>query len=107
MDTKEGGSAVTDRKYAMTKIAAGDYILPSNDAQTIWRIQRYTDGPSFGLVDWPRDRELWSVARWTGKTGPGCFIDTSLESTRWEEVGTSFSTRREAIEYAMAAENAR
>lgn len=94
--------AVIERKYALTKIAAGDYLLPSNDAQTIYRIQRYTDGPSFGLMDWPRDRELWSVARWTGEVGPGCFVDTSPESERWEEVATCIATRREAVERAIA-----
>lgn len=45
--------STTERKYAMTRIATGDYLLPSNDARTIWRIERYTDGPSLGL-DWPR-----------------------------------------------------
>ena len=34
------------RKYALTKIDPGDYLLPSNDATVLYRIRKYTDGPS-------------------------------------------------------------
>lgn len=95
--------AKRERRYAMTRIGPGDYLLPSNDTQTIWRLWRYTDGPSFGLDDWSRDRELWSLWRWTGATGPGSFIDTSVDSTRWEEVATMLPTRRKAIDIALGS----
>lgn len=84
---------VIERKYALTKVAAGDYLLPSNDAQAIYRIRRYTDGPGC---------ELWSVARWTGEVSPGNFVDTAPDSEQWETMTTSFSTRREAIEHATS-----
>jgi len=44
----------TARKYVMTRIDKGDYLLPSNDGETLWRIRQYMDGPSWGLLDWPR-----------------------------------------------------
>ncbi len=90
-----------ERKYALTKIATGDYLLPSNDAANIYRISSYTDGPSMGLEDWPRDRTVWILRRWTGEVGPGCFVDTSADSERWEEVETCIPTRREAINTAL------
>jgi len=93
----------TKHKYVMTKVAAGDYLLPSDDAGSVFRLQRYTDGPSLGLDDWPSDREVWRVSRWTGQVGHGCFIDTSPWSTRWEEVASALPTRRAAIDYALGA----
>lgn len=54
---------MADRTYALTKLAPGDYLMPSNDTRTLWRIARYTDGPSGGL-DWPRDREVWGIWKW-------------------------------------------
>jgi hypothetical protein len=50
-----------ERRYALRKIAAGDYLLLSNDRQTLWRLNRYQDGPSYGLEDMPRDRWFWRV----------------------------------------------
>ena len=32
-----------ERKYALIKILAGDYLLPGNDAHTLWRIRRYQE----------------------------------------------------------------
>jgi hypothetical protein len=86
-------------KYALTKVGAGDYLLPSNDAQNIWRIHRYTDGPSNGL-DLPRDRELWGVWRWTGRVGPGTYVDTGSWD-RWELRSDTYDTRRDAITAAL------
>ena len=54
-------SAATARKYAMTRIAAGDYLLPSNDKQTLWRIYSYEED---GSAEW-RD----SAGRWHKITG--------------------------------------
>ncbi len=91
---------VAESKWVMTKVAAGDYLLPSNDAQTIWRLVRYTDGPSFGL-DWSSDRDQWCVRRWSGD------LDTHVDiedGTRWEGVADGFDTRSQAIEYALAQE---
>lgn len=93
-------SAAVERIYALSKIATGDYLLPSNDAQTIYRISSYTDGPLMGL-DWPSDRTVWILRRWTGEVGPGWFVDTSAGDERWEEVESCIPTRREAIETAL------
>lgn len=88
----------TERKYALTKIAAGDYLLPSNDGQTIWRIRTYTDGPSFGIEDWISDRDLWAIWRWVGARTPYVDVD---DWERWETVEEGHETRREAINRAL------
>jgi len=90
-----------ERKYAMTRIATGDYLLPSNDAQTLYRLRSYVDGPSGGL-DWPRDRTLWCVARWVGELDPNATIETLLDMDRWDDVATCLDTRREAIVAALS-----
>lgn len=86
-----------ERKYALTKVKPGDYLLPSNDAKMIWRIARYTDGPTTGLMDWSRDREVWGVWRWEGEP---TYVDTGSWN-RWEMVLGPLFTRAEAIRKVM------
>lgn len=93
---------MAERKWVLSKLAAGDYMFASNDALTLWRIQRYVDGPSFGLMDWPRDRDLWRVRRWTGDFSTGEITREDAEDwSQWEPVEDGFDTRREAIDYAL------
>lgn len=58
------------RKYALTRIGPGDYLLPSNDGQTIWRIAKYEDGPSHGVEGMDRDRDFWGVWKWNERGHP-------------------------------------
>lgn len=88
-----------ERKYALVRLKAGDYILPSNDGQTLWRIARYTDGPSSGL-DLPRDREFWGVWRWTGRVIEGEYLDTE-DWQSWEFFQGMYDARSEAIDAAL------
>ena len=47
------------RKYALIKVAAGDYLCPSNDGETLWRFHTYEDGRVAGLeVDY-EVRTFW------------------------------------------------
>lgn len=51
------------RKYALTKLEAGDYVCPSNDGEMLWRFCRYQDGRVCGLdVDYEL-RTFWSTMR--------------------------------------------
>jgi hypothetical protein len=92
-------NAKLERKYALTKVAPGDYLLPSNDGCTIWRIARYEDGPSKGL-DIPRDREFWGVWRWAGAECFVGYVDTG-DWSRWNMVESGCDTRAEAIREAL------
>lgn len=91
---------MTERKYALSKVAPGDYLLPSNEGQTIWRVARYTDGPSKGLDDWPRDREVWGIWRWPEPVREGGSID--LDWSRWEMCEGMLPSRAEAIRSALS-----
>jgi hypothetical protein len=94
-----------ERKYVLTKIGKGDYLLPSNDGRTLWRLRTYEDGPSHGL-DWPRDLTFWGIWKWnlpmTTDAGPGS-LDTvdPDEWDRWEYVDGAYETRAQAIEAAL------
>lgn len=91
---------VAERKYVLTKLGAGDYLLPSNDRKTIWRIHRYTEGPTSGIMDWPRDVEVWGVSQWTGHRPPQT-VDDIDDWTYWEMVAECEPTRASAIKEAM------
>lgn len=88
----------TQRKYALTKVGKGDWLLPSNDGRTIWRIAQYEDGPSHGLIDWPRDERVWGVWKWTGH---GDAVDPD-EWADWEMWIGTLTTRATAIEEALS-----
>lgn len=90
------------RKYVLTKIAAGDYVLPSNDGKTLWRIAKYTEGPSSGITDWPRDKEVWGVWRWEKQISVGAYLDTE-DWTRWPLSSGPHFSRAEAIQAALRA----
>ena len=92
--------ATVERKYALTRIKAGDYLLPSNDGNTIWRIAKYVEGPSTGIEDWPRDRDVWGVWR---RTGSGLYVDLN----DWDCFafhGGMYNTRADAIAGALLAQ---
>ena len=86
------------RKWALIKIAKSDYLLPSNDKQTLWRITIYEDGPSHGLDpnDCPKDRLFWGAWKWTGREFPKDEFDLE-DWDRWAQWVAHCGTRREAI----------
>jgi len=50
-----------ERKYVLTKLREGDYLLPSNDAGTIWRLASHEEDGSGEYKD--------SRGRWHKITG--------------------------------------
>lgn len=93
-----------ERRYPLRKLAAGDYLLSSNDGRTLLRICRHEDGPSHGLDDWPRDRWFWQALRWpepvTSSTRLSKRYDVD-DLSRWHEIATHLDTRRDAIDAAL------
>lgn len=92
-----------ERRYRMTRVRAGCYLLPSNDGETIYRIESYIDGPSMGIEEWPRDIKLWGYWKWIGPKNPWNMHpdDDPLDYRYWDQAPGIFNTRREAIEAAL------
>jgi hypothetical protein len=100
---------MVERKYVLTKLARGDYLLPSNDAKTLWRIVRYddlatTDRRGVAAV------HLWRLWRCTEPLGGAStiqhwaypvFLDPD-DWSFWEIVESNLQTRAEAIQAALA-----
>lgn len=93
---------MADRKYALIKIAAGDYLLPSNDATALYRLSTYEDGPSFGLEFMRRDRKFWRVTRYSQDDWQhGMNMEKVEDWNLWADVEWQLDTRKDAIEAAM------
>lgn len=90
------------RKFVLTKLAAGDYLLPSNGGKTLWRINLYVEGPSTGIDEWERDRDVWGLWHWDKAVVPGSFVDTE-DWSRWHFHSGPHMKRAEAIEEALKA----
>jgi hypothetical protein len=90
----------------MIRLGKGDYLLPSQDAKTLWRIATYEDGPSHGIMDWPRDLILWGLWKWNGEMPTVDQIAANLEegvwTDRWLFWEGGHRTRSEAIESVVA-----
>jgi hypothetical protein len=110
-------AAAVERKYQMVRVGAGDYLLPSNDGLTLWRIHRYHENGSLEIsvgdgktkkvvgdfwachrmpmpdpddpAKWPGDEEL---TEWPGA---------------WKEYAWGYVKRQDAITDALKARAAR
>jgi hypothetical protein len=98
-------SATVTRKYTLTKIRAGDWLLLSNDGEVFWRIQQYEDGPSFGIIGWDRDKTLWAIWRWSrsiDELSEALALDAvDEEPDLWHYQDGHFETRKAAIDAAL------
>jgi hypothetical protein len=92
------------RKYAMTRVKTGDYLLPSNDAKTLWRIRTYEED---GLAETMDGRKLTGVfwGLWRRPfPRPGALFD--LEAwDEWELWAAPLEKRQDAIDEAMRCED--
>ena len=101
---------MTERRYVLTRITAGDYLLPSNDARRLYRISvHYEDGSASSL-----DRDgnehvirgtFWQAACWhTGglPTDHDVQSDDFLDWMNWHTVDYMLPTRAAAIEAALS-----
>lgn len=95
------------RSYALTKVAPGDYLFPSNDGKTLWRVTSYQEDGSAEYVDanghWRKVLgTFWGV---TYYTGPGEIVslpDDFLEWENWDTSVVGLRTRAQAIEEVLA-----
>lgn len=99
---------MSERKYAMTRLRKGDYLLPSNDRATLWRIATYTEDGSASDSDGTVIRgTFWMVYKYRRP-----IPQTDAERRRFDEDIASWDgfeseysmcrSRREAIGWALA-----
>lgn len=105
-----------ERTYKLTRLGKGDYLLPSNDAQTLWRIASYEEDGSatyqkeFTPGKGPSGREyvlrgtFWNLYRWDGgfptpEQLAAAFEDS--EWTRWDFWSGPHATRADAVKAAL------
>lgn len=99
----------TERKYALIRVAAGDYLLPSNDLKTLWRIRSYREYGDAYWVDVDGKEHVvkgifWEASRYFD--GPMAAVDDDdlLDRDRWQSYSDSHRTRQEAIDEALRRE---
>jgi hypothetical protein len=90
------------RKYAMTKVARGDYLLPSNDARWLLRIASYEED---GSAEWGNGQKVvgtfWAVYR-RPMPREGTPLDSILEwGDGWEFWAGTLATRKDALAEAL------
>lgn len=84
-----GGHA---RRYAMTRVCAGDYVCPSNGRTLMYRFSTYTDGYAHGLEDCRFEaRTFWRVRQ---APMPRWF---ALDDLPWYDLSCWHATRRAAL----------
>jgi hypothetical protein len=90
-----------ERKYTMTRIDSGDYLLPSNDGKTIWRIRRYDEefiGRDSITIE---TRNYWGIWRWLGLTltaFSGAEVD---DWSQWDFCEGLHTRRKDAVNSAL------
>lgn len=98
------------RRYALTKYADGDYLVPSNDGSTLWRVSRYDEGGT--LTETRADGstrvvrgQFWQTWKWTGTPGDAESALARADSLfdfltdgRWSNWSSLHRTRGDALE---------
>jgi hypothetical protein len=100
---------MTVRKYQMTRIQAGDYLIPSNDQKTLWRIYSYEEDGSLedGRGGFVHGR-FWASARFAGSLELAERLmhrdpDEFLSWSSWESWEVHLPTRKAAVESMLRA----
>jgi len=95
-----------ERRFALTKIDAGDWLMPGNDERTLWRITKgkVGYGGENGEIEY---RPGWELFKWRYQIRPGTGAEGfSGDWDEWE-YECAADTRAEAISEALDAEGAR
>ena len=98
------------RRWQMVRVSAGDYLLPSNDTRTLWRIYSYEEHGDAEIGDgrggWrPLRGTFWACARYERPFGSFDVLTEwdLLEWGNWLTWETTLATRREAVDAALSA----
>jgi hypothetical protein len=98
------------RKYQMTRIEAGDYLVPSNDSTELWRFTRYEEDGSLADDDGGNKvvGMFWRAGRFNGTLDQAQALmnrdpDEFLDWSRWFEQDSLLPSRKAAIEVMLRA----
>lgn len=104
---------MTERRYQMTRVRAGDYLLPSNDGARLWRLSSYEENGSLEESDGEGGYRKVVGTFWSAWYFPGTLdeaqalldrdADEFLDFTRWREWETLLPTRKAALDSALSA----
>lgn len=113
-------TATEQRRWQMTRVQAGDYLLPSNDGKRLWRISAYEEDGS--LTEYAPGQTDVRLAGDQGRAIRGRFwklsyfrrddleaadrllqsdVDAFLDWGEWVEVDALLESRRAAIDASL------
>lgn len=96
---------IPDRRHAMIRLGAGDWLLPSNDRKMLWRFVQHRDGTAYGLVDVPfEDKVFWRALYMSMEQAEAMYRSDQFAdqwSSVWHEADWYLPSRKAAIEVAM------
>lgn len=112
LDEPREPHAGVERRYQMTRVRAGDYLLPSNDGGALWRVSRYREDGSLERHDGTKVvGDFWRAARFRGSLEDAERLlrrdveeFLSLDSDRWVETDCLLPTRAAAVAAALDPE---
>ena len=95
-----------ERKWQMVRVRAGDYLLPSNSADSIWRIFSYREDGSAEMGGKPVVGTFWGTAYYSYRhrnlpSQEDLEDEYLLDWERWVTTSQLLKTRQEAIDYAL------
>ncbi len=96
------------RKYALTRLQAGDYLFPGNDGSTLWRVYTYEEDGSLYRGERQVKGKFWATAKFRGTVDEaqrllGDDPDVLLDWGEWEFWAGPLRSRAEAIAEAVRA----
>jgi hypothetical protein len=97
---------VDERRFALTRLRAGDYLLPSNDERGLYRVQAYDEDGSLSSYSGGEIRgRFWLIYVHAGEVDrdalgriTGGVVDPD-DSYSWIVIEQGFPTRKAAIEH--------
>lgn len=98
-------TATVERRFALRRLAQGDYLLLSNDERTLWRIKTYDEDGTAENEDGPVLGRFWGVWRFNRFDWKVMMIhdlaDAVEDWDQWTMVDMGYRTRREATASAL------
>lgn len=88
------------RRYKLTRLEPGDYLLLSNDAKTLWRIADYNEWGSLEIDGKPITGRFWELFRRPAPARTQPIIDV-IDWSGWKFWSGLHSTRNEALAAAL------